>query len=129
VFATLPRRRHRERVWEVPLLPDAPLTHEWFIIFDSPAFSACLAGRERGTGHRADAARERSRRFEALWTIEATAVRGAAQAACALAFERFPELVDVVEPHWQSPPVTRARSATQLTNRIVRRLDLAKWRT
>jgi hypothetical protein len=64
-----------------------------------------------------------------LWTIESSVVRSTARAASALALDTYPQLETIVEPHWRTPPANRLRDATQLTNRIIRRLDLAKWRT
>src|SRR5688572_23274735 len=130
----MPRRRHRDRLGEVPLDADALLISEWLVICDSPSFSAGLAGIELANKHRSTASRaaDRARRFEALWTVDAPVVRKAARAACAIAVETTPELSRVVEAHWRRPATNSARSlraATPLTNRIIRNLDLAKWRS
>ena len=132
-LATMPRRRRRDRLWEVPLEPGAVMTHEWLVVCDSPSFSACLAGVELATKQRSSSrAADRARRFEALWTVDAPVVRKAARAACTIAAATTPELDGAVEPHWRRPATDTARSlraATPLTNRIIRNLDLAKWRS
>jgi DICT domain-containing protein len=132
VFATMPRRRHRGQLWEIPLQPESPLTREWAVICDSPTFTACLAGVELPDPRRPSRTRgsDRTRRFEALWTVEAHAVRKAARAACALI--DTPQLTDIFENHWQQPAPGTAhtlRTSTPFTNRIIRNLDLAKWRS
>jgi DNA-binding transcriptional MerR regulator len=124
------RRRQRDRLWEIPLTTDMPITLEWFVICDSPSFSACLAAVEIAAPRRrlTTTQYERSRRFDALWTINATAVRQAARTACAIATSATPALAEITDAHWRRAPVDDPRTVTQLTNRIIRRLDIAKWR-
>jgi DICT domain-containing protein len=109
------------------------LTHEWFVICDSPSFSACLAGVELARdGRTASRTPDRARRFEALWTVDASVVRKVARAAGALAVTRTPSLADALDSHWRKPIASATqslRATTPLTNRIVRHLDIAKWRS
>jgi MerR family transcriptional regulator, light-induced transcriptional regulator len=110
------RRRKREPV-EVPIERSDPVAREWAIVCESPSFGACLAGWERppeGTGGRS---------FEAAWTIEAPAVRLAAQACLRLSAASAPDLVDDLSERLDSIPVARdheLRSAIQLSTRMVR---------
>ena len=95
--------------------------------------SACLAGVELAREGRATSRTpDRARRFEALWTVDASVVRKVARSAGELAVARTPSLANALEPHWRKP-ITSAtqslRATTPLTNRIVRNLDIAKWRS
>lgn len=116
VFAGFERSATREGVHEVAIAPSSPLVREWTVICDAPGSSACLAGWERpGEG-----------RFEALWTVDPTVVRVAAELACRLAALHAPELgvtpSDLPPPE---PPDGRAamRRAEALANRVVAYLD------
>lgn len=118
VLATLPRRRHRDRLWEVPIDPTTPIVREWVIVCDSPTYSACLAGVELPGPH--------SRLFECLWTTEPIVVRDLARIAADIAIAKTPALADIVNPALASPAVSRydsLRTTTALANRVVAYAD------
>ena len=84
---------------------------------ESPSFGACLAGWERPGDDSGE------RLFEAAWTVEAPAVRLAAQVCLRLATAALPELVEGLADRLDSTPVAReheVRSAIQLSTRMVR---------
>lgn len=111
-----PARVPRQGPIEVSIDASDPVAREWAIVCESPSFGAVLAGwerpREPGAG----------RMFEAAWTIEAPAVRLAAQVCLRLATEAAPELLDGLDERLESTPVAREhelRSAIQLSTRMV----------
>jgi len=110
-------RRPRQAPLEIPLRAGQPLAREWAIVCESPGFAACLTGWERlreGSGERV---------FEAAWTVEAHAVRLAAQVCCRLGAEAAPDLLDDLCRRLHDAPVAREnelRSALQLSTRMVR---------
>jgi len=110
-------RRPRGAPLEVPIRASEPVAREWVIVCESPGFAACLAGweRPRETGG--------GRAFESLWTVEAAAVRLAAQVCWRLAAETAPGLLADLRERLYDAPVTREhelRSALQLSTRMVR---------
>jgi MerR family transcriptional regulator, light-induced transcriptional regulator len=110
-------RRPRHAPIEVPLRASDPLAREWAIVCESPGFAACLTGWERP--------REAPgpRQFEAVWTVEAHAVRLAAQVCWRLASRAAPEPLEAVRERLHDAPVVREhelRSAIQLSTRMVR---------
>jgi DNA-binding transcriptional MerR regulator len=120
VLADFPRiRTPRGCAIEVPIAATDPIAREWAIVCESPSFGACLAGWERpattsGGGERV---------FEAAWTIEAPAVRLAAQACWRLASASAPDLLEDLRDRLYDAPVAREhelRSAIQLSARMVR---------
>jgi MerR family transcriptional regulator, light-induced transcriptional regulator len=101
---------------EVPIDGSEPVAREWAIVCESPSFGAVLAGWERP--HETPGART----FEAAWTIEAPAVRLAAQVCLRLATAAAPELLEGFDRRLDSTPVAREhelRSAIQLSTRMV----------
>jgi len=110
-------RRPRGGPVEVPIAPSDPVAREWAIVCESPSFGACLAGWERPP----DAPGERL--FEAVWTVEAPAVRLAAQVCLRLATAAVPDVVEALGDRLDVTPVAREhelRSAIQLSTRMVR---------
>ena len=110
-------RRPRQAPLEVPIRPGQPLAREWAIVCESPSFGACLTGWE----HPREAPGERV--FEAAWTVEAPAVRLAAQVCWELASRAAPDLAVDLRARLHDAPVTREhelRSAIQLSTRMVR---------
>ena len=110
-------RRPRYAPCEVPIRAGQPIGREWAIVCESPSFAACLAGWERP--------REAAggRMFETTWTVEAPAVRLAAQVCLGLASQAAPELLADLGDRLHHAPVTREhelRSAIQLSTRMVR---------
>jgi DNA-binding transcriptional MerR regulator len=101
---------------EVPIRGSDPVAREWTIVCESPSFGAVLTGWERpreGSG---------PRMFEAAWTIEAPAVRLAAQVCLRLAAAGAPARLDGLDERLDSTPVAREqelRSAIQLSTRMV----------
>lgn len=111
-------RRPRQAPLEVPIRPGQPLAREWAIVCESPGFGACLTGWERPG--EADSG---ERVFEATWTVEAPAVRLAAQVCWELASHAAPDLIADLRERLYDTPVTREhelRSAIQLSTRMVR---------
>lgn len=110
-------RRPRQAPLEIPIRPDDPLIREWAIVCESPSFAACLTGWERPPDTSAQ------RIFEAAWTVEAPAVRLAAQVCWRLASQASPGLLADLHDRLYEAPVTREhelRSALQLSTRMVR---------
>jgi len=110
-------RRPKGGPIEVPIASSDPVAREWAIVCESPSFGACLAGWERPR----DAPGERV--FEAVWTVEAPAVRVAAQVCLRLAATAAPGAVEDIGARLDSTPVAREhelRSAIQLSTRMVR---------
>ena len=109
-------RRPRHAPIEVPLRASEPLAREWAIVCESPGFAACLTGWERPREP------EGERLFEATWTVEAPAVRLAAQICWGLAAPAAPDLLDDLRERVYDAPVARGnevRSAIQLSTRMV----------
>jgi DICT domain-containing protein len=107
----------------VPLPPDAPLNREWVVVCDAPDLPAVMAAVER-PGQ--DAAPDRERLFDALWTVDARVVRHASRVSAALA--------DRYRPDWRpaglsalddEPPAASAdlRRASGLLNRMMGYVD------
>jgi DNA-binding transcriptional MerR regulator len=115
VFADFPRPRRRGSLLEVPLRPGAPLRREWSVVTDAPGSAAAMAGWERADG-----------RFEAVWTVEAGAVRLATQVGRRLVTAQAPTLTLPDPPPPLAPTVDATatiRRATAITNRVIAQLD------
>ena len=110
-------RRPKGGALEIPIQRGEPIAREWAIVCESPSFGACLTGWERPH----EGARERV--FEALWTVEAPAVRLAAQVCWELAAASAPKELGDLRDRLYHAPVAREhelRSAIQLSTRMVR---------
>jgi DNA-binding transcriptional MerR regulator len=110
-------RRPRGAPLEIPIPAGEPLRREWAIVCESPSFGACLAGWERPREEAGE------RLFEAVWTVEAPAVRRAAQVCWRLASQASPGLLAELTERLDDAPVTREHelgSAVQLSMRMVR---------
>jgi len=110
-------RRPKHAPIEVPIRADQPLAREWAIVCESPTFAACMTGWERPR----DAPGERV--FEAAWTVEAPAVRLAAQVCWRLASKAAPGPLADLRERLYDAPVAREhelRSAIELSTRMVR---------
>ena len=118
VFADFRRvRRPRQAPLEVPLRAGQPLAREWAIVCESPGFAACLTGWERPEEDPGE------RLFEAAWTVDAHAVRLAAQVCWRLGAEAAPGVLDNLRERLYDAPVAREnelRVAIQLSTRMVR---------
>lgn len=120
VFADFPRNRTPEDgPSEVALDRDAPFLREWAVVCDAPGAGACLAGWERpGQQHMADDRRV----FEAVWSVDPTVVRTAAQIGLGIARRQEPGLAglsDQLGDHLLGDLTTALGNATALTSRIV----------
>jgi MerR family transcriptional regulator, light-induced transcriptional regulator len=110
-------RRPRQAPIEVPIRASDPVAREWVIVCESAGFAACLAGWERPL----EAPGERA--FEVVWTVEAQAVRLAAQICWQLASQGAPRLLADLRERLYDAPVAREhelRSALRLSTRMVR---------
>ena len=86
VFATFDELRvgEEDEPVEIPVDTTDALGHEWAVVVDAPGFAACLVGWETpDIGPR--------RIFEAVWTMDPTVVRRAAQVGASLAARQAPE--------------------------------------
>ena len=86
VFATFDELRvgEEDEPVEIPVGTADALGHEWAVVVDAPGFAACLVGWETpDPGPR--------RTFEAIWTMDPTVVRRAAQVGASLAARQAPE--------------------------------------
>jgi DICT domain-containing protein len=63
-------------VIRAPLAADAALTREWLLVCDGPTYAACVVGREPAGQA---GAREPTRRFETVWSLDPQVVRSAAR--------------------------------------------------
>ena len=103
---------------EVPLPPSAVLRREWVVACEGSGFCAVLAGWELPGP-------ARGRLFEAMWTVERTVAARAVDIGLDLARRLAPDepwrpRERLVEPE---DPAAVVRRATNVTNRVVARLD------
>ena len=116
--------RHRGSLWEIALPADAPAAREWTVICDGPSLTVCLVALER------PAVDGGPRAFEALWTMEPSAVRAAARTATTIATASAPELAEQLRDLERPAPATATlRPVTRLTTRIFGYLDAARERS
>ena len=110
--------RLRRRARRDPDRPADALGHEWAVIVDAPGYAACLVGWE--TPDRAAAV------FEAVWTMDPTVVRRAAQVGAALAARTAPAWSERLLGLLADRPLAVEQPApglTALTNRMISYLD------
>lgn len=123
VFADFPTSQRLERgADQVSLAPTSPLRREWAVICAGERFAACLTGWQRPSSTNGT---PQSRRFEAVWSVEPEVVYVAARIALQLARTHAPNLYTETPPPALTfmDPVSLARTATVVTNRIVAHLD------
>jgi len=111
--------RPRHAPLEVPIRSSDPVGREWVIVCESSGFAACLTGWERPR----DTPTPSERAFEAIWTVEAAAVRLAAQVCWRLASQTAPGPLADMRERLYDAPVAREhelRSALELSTRMVR---------
>jgi len=103
--------------------PDAPLRREWAVVCDSSESTACLAAWEvPGQVGVPD----RQRVFEAVWTVDPSAVRDAARVAAGVAGAAGVSLPAPLLEDLAGPPSTGAAipaGANALLNRVVAYVD------
>lgn len=103
--------------------PDAPMRREWAVICDAADTTACLSAWELpGQTDIPD----RDRLFEAVWTVDPTAVRDAARVAANVAagagvLAARPLLYELADT--PAPRVTTPTAVTALFNRVVAYVD------
>jgi MerR family transcriptional regulator, light-induced transcriptional regulator len=104
---------------EIPVGTTDALGHEWAVIVDAPGFCACLVGWEKP-----DPGPERT--FEAVWTMEPSVVRRAAQVGASLAAREAPDWSERLLERLADRPLaveSPAPGLTALTNRMLTYLD------
>lgn len=115
VFADFPKSRRRADRVEIAVPAADPMRREWSVVCDAPGSAAAMAGWERSDG-----------RFEAMWTVDAEAVRLATELGRRLARHHAPRLT-LAEPPRRLPPshdpAAAMRRSTALTNRVIAYLD------
>jgi len=102
---------------ELPTGVTDSLGHEWAVIVDAPGYSACLVGWETP---------DPGRVFEAVWTMEPSVVRRAAQVGAALASRAAPEWSERLLGLLADRPLaveSPVPGLTALTNRMIGYLD------
>jgi DICT domain-containing protein len=104
---------------EIPVGTTDALGHEWAVVIDAPGFSACLVGWEKP-----EPGAERI--FEAVWTMEPSVVRRAAQVGASLAAREAPDWSERLLERLADRPLaveSPAPGLTALTNRMLTYLD------
>jgi DICT domain-containing protein len=105
---------------QVPLDPADAIAHEWAVIVDSPALSACLLAweppvRERGPDF--------DRRFETYWSLDPEVVRRASTAAAELIRPKAPEVSDRMRRLLSDRPYSAEGPAPALEAVMARAID------
>jgi MerR family transcriptional regulator, light-induced transcriptional regulator len=121
VFATFDELRmgDDDEPVEIPVGAADALGHEWAVVVDAPGFCAALVGWE--TPRRGE-----ERIFEAIWTMDPTIVRRAAQVGATLAQRRAPEWSERVLGLLADRPLSievPTPGLTAVTNRMLGFLD------
>lgn len=121
VFATFDALRvgEEDEPIEIPVATADALGHEWAVVVDAPGFAACLVGWETP--------REGEQRvFEAVWTMDPTVVRRAAQVGATLAARHAPDWSERLLGLLADRPLaveTPTPGLTAVTNRMLGFLD------
>jgi DICT domain-containing protein len=111
---------------ELPIDPADALGNEWAVVVDAPGYAACLVAWEQPRVTEPGRAGDRDRRFEAIWTLDPTATRRAAQVAARLAGRADPAYGEHLEELLADRPLALEQPApalTALTNRMVGYLE------
>jgi DICT domain-containing protein len=130
VFADFPKgvRHPKGAPAELPIATDDVLGNEWAVIIDAPGYAACLLAWEQPGVTEPGGPDDLDRRFEAIWTIDPSATRRAAQVAARLAGRADPGFGERVQELLDDRPLAREEPApalTALTNRMVAYLEAA----
>jgi DICT domain-containing protein len=128
VFADFPAGlRHPDGApAEIPLAPGDALGNEWAVIVDAPGYAACLLAWEQPGVTEPGGPGDHDRRFEAIWTIDASATRRAALVAARLAGRADPVFGEHLHALLEDRPLALEQPApalTALTNRMVAYLE------
>ncbi|WP_028067026.1 DICT sensory domain-containing protein [Solirubrobacter soli] len=114
------RADDENRPAEIPIGHLEPLGHEWAVVVDAPGYAACLVGWETPLPDNG------ARVFEAVWTMDPTVVRRAAQVGAAIAARSTPEWSERLLAMLADRPLaveSPAPGLTALTNRMLGYLD------
>jgi MerR family transcriptional regulator, light-induced transcriptional regulator len=129
VFADFAAPRHpRGGPAEVPIPADDALGNEWAVVVDAPGYAACLLAWEQPGVTEPGAPDDLTRRFEAIWTIDPTATRRAAQVAARLAAAADAQLGRRLDDLLADRPLAFEEpvpALTALTNRVVAYVEAA----
>ncbi|MDA0184552.1 MerR family transcriptional regulator [Solirubrobacter phytolaccae] len=125
VFATFDALRvgEEDEPAEIPVGTADALGHEWAVVVDAPGFAAALVGWETPTED------EGQKIFEAVWTMDPTVVRRAAQVGATLAARQAPEWSEHVIGLLADRPLAvevPTPGLTAVTNRMLGFLDAAR---
>ena len=127
VFADFPEVRHPDDgPVEIPINPNDKLGNEWAVIVDAPGYAACLLAWEVPGGLEPGGPHDGDRRFEALWTIDPTSVRRAAQVAAKLVARADPAFGTELDHLLADRPLAMEQPVpglTALANRVVAYLE------
>jgi MerR family transcriptional regulator, light-induced transcriptional regulator len=124
VFADFPEPVEPDGATRLVRLPDdAPMRKEWAVVCDAPDYPAMLTAWELPGQSTVP---DRKRLFEAIWTVEPSAVRSAARTCAQVALqlgcaEAAPLLYELAE-NPPAPP-TELLKATGLLNRAIAYVD------
>lgn len=128
VFADFPEVRHHLGLTEIPVAECDALGNEWSVIVDAPGYSACLLAWEQPGVTQPGDPDDMTRRFEAIFTLDARATRRAVEAAVQLAGRADPEYAERVGDLLAERPLAIEQPApalTALSNRVVAYLENA----
>jgi DICT domain-containing protein len=109
---------------EVALPFDAPLNREWVLVCDAPDQPGCVIGWEPAGQ---SGTKDRERRFEALWSVDARVVRHAARVCAGLSTLYRPGTPSLLDQLEATPPEASAelRRASAVLDRMLGYLSAA----
>ena len=105
---------------QVPLRPEDAIAHEWAVIIDSPALSACLLAWEPPVR---EALPDFERRFETYWSLDPEVVRRAATASVELVRTDAPQVADQIARLLADRPLAMDGPAPSLEAVMARAID------
>jgi MerR family transcriptional regulator, light-induced transcriptional regulator len=127
VFADFATVRHPDGApAEIPIASSDALGNEWAVIVDAPGYAACLLAWEQPGVTEPGGADDRTRRFEAIWTVDPSATRRAALVAAKLAGRQDAAYGRRLEAMLADRPLAMEEPApalTALTNRMIAYLE------
>ena len=122
VFADFPERggsRGGAAPIEIRLTEDHPLNREWALVCEGEEFALCLTGWESPDS--ADGP-DRSRRFEAIWSVEPDVVREATRILAAVAEASGSRLTSAVRARLEGPAALDLQSQLRLASAVTARM-------
>jgi DICT domain-containing protein/predicted DNA-binding transcriptional regulator AlpA len=105
---------------QVPLRPEDAIAHEWAVIVDSPALSACLLAWEPPADRELP---DFERRFETYWSLDPEVVRRASTAAAELVRTDAPAVADQMVRLLADRPLAMDGAAPSLEAVMARAID------